>query len=60
MVVTQTWWIAEESLVADCTWPARPLHTCFTNADLTEPLCAELTGAFKALFIVTALMALEA
>lgn len=50
VVVTWTW-IAEESLVADCTWPARSLHTCFTNAALTNPVCAELTGGFKTLLV---------
>lgn len=44
VVVTWTW-IAEESLEADSIWPARSLHTCFTHADQTDPVCAELTGS---------------
>lgn len=38
VVVTQTCWIAEESLSATCTWPASPLHIRFTNADRTDPM----------------------
>lgn len=51
MVVTQTCWIAEESLSADYTWPASSLHTCFTNDDLTDPMYAELIDVFKTLVV---------
>lgn len=42
-VVTQTCWVAEESPPA--------LHTCFTNADLTDPMYAEPMDAFKTLVV---------
>lgn len=51
VVVTQTCWMAEESLSADYTWPANSVHTCFTNDDLTDPMYAELIDVFKSLVV---------
>lgn len=51
VVVTQTCWSAEESLSANCTWPASSVCICFTNADLTDPMYAELIDAFKTLVV---------
>lgn len=51
VVVTQTCWIVDEILSADCTWPASSLHIYFTSADLTHPMYAELIVAFKTLVV---------
>lgn len=51
VVVTQTCWIAEESLSANCTRSASSLHICFTYAYLTDPTYTQLIDAFKTLVV---------